>query len=297
MGNDTRMATPTAYMDYPFDGLSIGYAYAWGAEAMGTGRVRFCYGRGFENGLQSDYELNSMDDTDFAGLQWDVMKKGNRMLTIQSFGIYNLFNYPNFQDPIIDMGFGDLSGMDHRQDLGNMYHTSGTYLDKIQNFNYFLSAGWSRTDPNGNGFFNDFARMATTGPNTDSEDGYSIYAGIRYDIDDIGLKLGAEYNYGSRYWVSFSPGNDDMYLSKLATRGNAYELYMIYDLPTGEAISKYAKTFIRLGWQYYDYDYSGHFDWNMRPYDLDDDKAELQALGLNPVESANQVYLTFEAYF
>jgi hypothetical protein len=141
-----------------------------------------------------------------------------------------------------------------------------------------------------------------TGPNTESENGYSIFTGIRYDIDNLGLKLGAEYNYGSQYWVSFSPGHDDIYMSKLATRGNAYELYMIYDLPTGLPISKYAKTFIRLGWQFYDYNYSGYFDWNVKPYSINDDKAKLDFLGrnvtgTNPVESANQVYLTFEAYF
>jgi hypothetical protein len=86
-------------------------------------------------------------------------------------------------------------------------------------------------------------------------------------------------------------------MSKLATRGNAYEIYLIYDLPTGEAISKFAKTFVRLGWQYYDYNYAGGSNYNFKPYDLDDDRAALQALGMNPVESANQVYLTFEAYF
>jgi hypothetical protein len=35
----------------------------------------------------------------------------------------------------------------------------------------------------------------------------------------------------------------------------------------------------------------------MKPYDLDDEQDKLRMLGLNPVESANQVYLTFEAYF
>ncbi|PID71485.1 MAG: hypothetical protein CSB34_07200 [Desulfobulbus propionicus] len=39
------------------------------------------------------------------------------------------------------------------------------------------------------------------------------------------------------------------------------------------------------------------FDWNMKPYDLDDDRAALQALGINPVATAHQLYLTFEAYF
>ncbi len=147
--------------------------------------------------------------------------------------------------------------------------------------------------------FNDYYAMAMgqSGYNTGSEDGYSVYLGVRYDLDDLGLKLGAEYNYGSQYWIAFTPGNDDLYLSKLATRGNTYEVYLIYDLPTGEAISQYAKTFIRLGYQYYDYNYSGVSDYNSKPYDLDDEQAALQMLGINPVESAHQVYLTFEAYF
>ena len=302
MGNDARMATPIAYMDYPFDGISLGYAYAWGNDMLGTGRIRFCYGRGFEDGLQSDNQSNKLNDTDFAGLSWDVFKSGHRFMNIQAFEVFNLFNYPNFQSDFVNFGAAfpqDQGGFGLEKNLGNLYHTSAVYMDKVAGLNYFLAGGWSRTDPNANGFFNDFAGMAmgTTGPNTDSEDGYSIYAGIRYDIDSIGLKLGAEYNYGSQYWVAFTPGHDDLYQSKLATRGNAYELYLIYDLPTGEAISKYAKTFVRLGWQYYDYNYAGGFDWNMKPYDLDDEQQALQTLGINPVESANQVYLTFEAYF
>ena len=306
MGADSRLATPIAYMDYPFDGISLGYAYAWGAEAMGTGRIRFCYGRGFENGLQNDATA-SLDDTDFAGLSWDVMKKGNRFMNIQAFEVFNLFNYPNFQSDLVNFGAStpmSEGGFGTQMNLGNMYHTTAIYMDKIAGLNYFAAGGWSHTDPNDNGMFNDYAAMGAAQmmgmmpqTNSDSEDGYSFYAGIRYDLDDIGLKLGAEYNYGSQYWVAFTPGNDDLYQSKLATRGNAYELYMIYDLPTGEAISKYAKTFVRLGWQYFDYNYAGGFDWNMKPYDMDDDKSQLQMLGINPVESANQVYLTFEAYF
>ena len=298
MGTDTRMATPPAYMDYPFDGLSLGYAYNWGNDALGDGRIRFCYGRGFENGLENDLGPR-IDDTDFAGFSWDVFKKGPRFLNVQTFEAFNLFNYPAFSSDFVSYGAGlpqSLGGYGDQLNLGNVYHTSGVYMDKINNLNYFIAGGWSRTDPNANGMFNDYTSR-TSPYNTDSENGYSVYAGIRYDIDRLGLKLGAEYNYGSQYWIAFTPGHDDLYMSKLATRGNAYELYMIYDLPTGEAISKYAKTFLRLGWQYYDYNYSGGFDWNMKPYDLDDEKNQLQALGQNPVESANQVYLTFEAYF
>jgi hypothetical protein len=310
LGTDTRMATPVAYMDYPFDGVSLGYAYAWGSEAMGTGRIRFCYGRGFENGLQWDEatywsgsNIYPTDDTDFMGLSWDVMKQGNRFLNIQSFAVINMFNYPNFQDPIINAMASSSFGPLYTE--GNIYHTSAVYQDKISEFTYFIAGGWSMTDPSGKGMLNDYAGMSMgmTGPNTDSENGYSIYAGVRYDLPGVGLKFGAEYNWGSEYWIAFTPGHDDMYLSKLATRGQVAEVYMIYDLPTGEAISKYAETFIRLGYQHYWYDYTG-VDWNMKPYDIDN-PGEMTAAyamgvaggGLLPVESADQVYLTFDVYF
>ena len=149
--------------------------------------------------------------------------------------------------------------------------------------------------------FNDYAAMfaGQAGPNTSSENGYLFYAGVRYDFDDIGLKLGAEYNYGSQYWIAFTPAADDIYQSKLAARGQVFELYTIYDIPAGEAISQYGRAFIRLGYQYYDYAYAGSGDWNMYPYDLDSDMdlMKLQGMGLDPVDDAHQIYLTFEAFF
>jgi len=319
-GLDQRMATPVAYMDYPFDGISVGYAYSWGNEALGTGRIRFCYGRGFENGLQLENNFamaNSFtyptDDTDFAGLSWDVMKSGNRFLNIQSFAVMNMFNYPNFQDPIINAMAPSQMGINRAE--GNIYHTSAVYQDKVANLTYFIAGGWSRTDPGGQGMFNDYATAQIPQrdgsmlpnpnwrPNTDSEDGYSVYLGARYDLPDAGLKFGAEYNYGSQYWIAYTPGHDDLYLSKLGTRGSVAEVYMVYDLPTGEAISKYAKTFVRLGYQHYWFDYTG-VDWNVKPYDTDDAAMMTAAYMMAgqsgsqlPVESADQVYLSFDVYF
>jgi hypothetical protein len=291
MGADERMATPLAYMDWPFDGLSMGYAYRWGSEAMGTGRIRFCYGRAFEDGLESQ---DTIDDMDFGGLSWDVMKKENRFINIQSFVAVNVFNRPTFQDVFTE---SNIQQQLQQEDLGNIFHTSALYQDKIADVNFFAVGGWSMTDPadNGAGMFSD----PNVGPNTNSENGYSIYLGARYDIDPIGLKLGAEWNYGSQYWIAMNPGHDDLYNGKLAARGNVYEIYGIYDLPTGEAISKYAKTFIRFGYQRYEYNYSGSSDWNLKAYDLSNaaDVATLGAAGSDPVKSADQVYLTFETYF
>lgn len=293
-------ATPMAFMDWPFDGLTMGYAWNWGVEAMGESRLRFCYGRGFEAGLQAD-ETGSINDMDFAGFSWDAMKKDDMFAYIQVFKAFNLINYPNFQDPIINANFGTMSGMGDRKNLGNILHTSAVFHNKISNLHYFVAGGWSQTQPDADGMLNDFAAMAmrTAGPNTSEENGYSAYAGVRYDIDNVGLKVGAEFNYGSENWLAMSPGHDDIYMSKLATRGQVYEVYGLYDLPTGEAISKYAKTFIRFGYQHYEYDYSGSGDWNMAAYDLSDagDQAKLAMLGRDPAEQADQVYLTFEAFF
>jgi len=335
MGADARMATPIAYMDWPFDGISMGYAYRWGSEAMGTGRVRFCYGRGFEDGMSvtTVRSNTAAEDMDFAGLSWDLMKKGDRFVNIQSFMAFDVFNRPTMEDSFTEYSMeAGFDGLMAQKSVGDILHTSALYQDKIASVNFFAVGGWSRTDPNENGMFNDmYGMMMAQGmadqgytqeqiggalsmmglegaPHTETENGYSLYLGARYDIESAGLKLGAEWNYGSKYWVAMSPGHDDMYLGKLAARGNVYEIYGIYDLPAGEAISKYARTFIRFGYQHYQYDYSGSMDWNTRPYDMGS-QAEIGYLNemnqgitdmgmpTNTVDHANQIYLTFEAYF
>jgi hypothetical protein len=294
MNQDERMATPTAYMDWPFDGVSVGYAYnsLFGINDA-PGRVRVCWGRGFEDGLQQDLNGNNLDDTDFAGLSWDIYKKGNRFAYIQSFLAMNVFNYPA-SDTYDALGVTyDAYGMP-RENVGNLLHTSAVYMDKWQNLSYFGMLGWSRTDPDGSGMFNGPA----TGINTDSEDGYAVHVGVRYDIPNSLFKLGAEYNHGSKYWIGMTPGHDDLYQSKLAARGNVYEVYGIYDIPGGEAVSKYGKAFIRLGYQHYDYNYTGSGQWGYMPVDMDELLTDPNGFQMGaPIESADQVYMTFEAAF
>jgi hypothetical protein len=297
MNLSERSGTPLI-MDYPFDGVSLGYAYSWGGD-IGNGRVRICYGRGFEDGLQEDdgvgLNANGIDDTDFIGLSWDILQKGDRFLYAQSFLAANVpgATHPNAWG--WDITTTPPTPIPSIDNDGNILHSGLMYMDKIAGLNYFIAGGWSRTDPNENGLFNDYPGFFTTGTgiNTDSEDGYHAHLGIRYDIDPVGLKLGAEWNYGSKYWVGMTPGHDDLYASKIAARGNVYEVYGIYDLPTGPAISKYAKTFMRLGYQRYEYDYTGSNDWTLMPYSID----SLYAQGIDAIETADQVYLTLEVAF
>ncbi len=313
MGLDARMATPVEYMDYPFDGISMGYAYRslFGLDDF-PGRVRFCYGRGFEAG-PSDSNTTGLKDVDFAGLSWDIYKKGSRFVNVQSFIAMNMFNVPDgvtFANPVeysiwtidntqYDPMVSTKNMILDRANLGDIYHTAGVYMDKYQDLNYFLVGGWSRTNPKGvdelgTGLLSswwDDDYMA-------EKDGYSLYAGIRYDVPDSRVKLGLEYNWGSENWIAFTPGHDDLYASKLATRGSVAEAYMIYDLPAGEAISKYGKAFMRFGYQHYDYKYTGSGFWLGAPVDIDDLANDpLNAQFYTPVDSMDQVYVTFEAMF
>ena len=299
-GRDERMATPVAYMDYAFDGISLGYAYQnLGGLPEAPGRVRICYGRGFESG--PEVSSKGLKDTDFLGLSWDVYSKGSRFLNIQSFAAFDMFNVPDdvtFPNPL-EQAFASGNVTLDRTNLGNIYHTSAVYTDKVDGLNYFAAAGWSRTAPNGQDEVGN--GLLTSWWDKDyqaAKDGYSAYAGVRYDLADLGLKLGLEYNYGSKNWIAFTPGNDDLYASKLAVRGHVGEAYMIWSIPGGEKISKFADAFIRLGYQHYLYNYTGSGFWLGEPRDIDDLKTDpLTAQFYTPVDSMDQVYLTFEATF
>ncbi len=304
LGMDQKVATPLGYMDYAFDGFTLGWAYNLGND-LGSGKLRFCYGRGFEAGLTvrdipGSIGPQGLNDMDFAGFNWDVLQKGDRFLNVQVFGAYNLVNTPagvTFPNPLEQAGLIPGNGILDRANLGNIYHSSFVYMDKVSDMHWFLSAGWSHTDPAGYDELGN-SLLGNWWSELEDQDGYSVYAGVRYNLDDMRLKIGAEYNYGSEYWVSMSPGHDDLYGSKLATRGHVGEVYMVYDLPTGEAISKYAKTFMRLGFQYYKYDYTGSGSWLGAPADVDQLGSDpLNAQFFPGIDDQHQVYLTFEAFF
>ncbi|MEN8189027.1 MAG: DUF3373 family protein [Thermodesulfobacteriota bacterium] len=296
LGANSRMATPIHVMDYAFDGISIGYAYRWGAD-MGTGRVRFCYGRGFESGMST----TMLDDMDFGGLSWDVIKKGSRFVNVQSFMAANLVNTPDgvtFQNPLEANGIMAGDGYLDRANLGDILHTSLVYTDKFGPVNIYGTGAWSRTMADGYDEAGNTLLGSWWQDGEEEKDGYMVLVGARFDLDNVGLKFGAEFNWGSENWVSMSPAHDDLYNSKLATRGWASEVYMIWDLPTGEAISKYAQTFMRLGWQHYDYAYTGSGSWLGAPVDIDELASDpFNAQFYPAITTQEQVYLTFEAYF
>jgi hypothetical protein len=106
----------------------------------------------------------------------------------------------------------------------------------------FASGALSKTDP--------YANKSMLG-STESEMGYSYWIGTQFPslISDEG-RWGVEFNHGSKYWRPITYGEDTMIGSKIAARGNAYELY--FTEPLVDDILSF-----QLRYTYIDYDYSG----------------------------------------
>ncbi|WP_456453125.1 DUF3373 family protein, partial [Hydrogenimonas sp.] len=132
--------------------------------------------------------------------------------------------------------------------------------DFLDETNAFVSFAWSKTRPSGT-----HAASFLGGPyngvsanvdnvmlgSTDDETGNSIYVGTNFPVMFIeGGRLGLEYNHGSEYWRSFTYAEDTLAGSKLAARGDAYEVWYNQEL-----IGKTLTAQVR--YTYIDYDYTG----------------------------------------
>jgi hypothetical protein len=129
----------------------------------------------------------------------------------------------------------------------------------------------------------------------DTQTGWAAYLGLRYDLPS-NTKLGLEYNHGSEKWITFAPSADDMWTAKVGTRGNVYEVYAIQELNLKPISSYLAKAFFKVGYQYYDFEYTGSNNWVGAPQKISKlTGAELQLLA--PVKIAQNIYGTFEVRF
>ena len=99
----------------------------------------------------------------------------------------------------------------------------------------------------------------------DKKTGSSIYTGVQVPGVMKGQRLGPEYNHGSKYWRSFTYGEDTLVGSKLSARGDAYEVYYILPI-VGKNLTA------QLSYIYIDYDYTGSdmfFGSTGKPQDVD----------------------------
>ena len=244
-----------------------------------------------------------MKDVNFAGINLVPYDTDNLHIELQVSKAFDIFAFPEFSSTFL----GPVS--QPNLNLGDITQYGGVVMGKLDDLgpgdlNLFLSAAASHTSPNdnalGGGPFPQFGLMWDTGTGKESHNGYGLYAGARYDIKSSGTKLGLEYNYGSKYWITFTPASDDMFTSKLGTRGSVYEAYVIQEL-NKKPIAKRGKAFFRLGYQYYDFQYTGSNNWVGAPQKING-LSSTPTLSTIPqffpvLKNAQDVYATFEVLF
>lgn len=252
-----RDATPVGLgVDYAMDGLAV--IYTPDIEALPGFKARLCYGKGFESGLR-DSNVNTLKDATFAGFNFDIYE--NRETGTLAQINYRAFNLNDLPEKAT-------------ANIGDVNHATALFMTKVAGVDWFASAGLSKTYPknvsnwrprvdmNSDGDVDDSGDTTMSpggllydeGGNKKSRTGNAIYLGTRIPYGKS--KFGLEYNYGSKYWVNFTPASDDIYGSKLATKGHVGELYWLYDL-TKKPVWKLSKVLFRLGYQHYIFNYSG----------------------------------------
>ena len=117
---------------------------------------------------------------------------------------------------------------------------------------------------------------------TDSETGTSVWLGINAPcpITPDVAKIGFEWNKGSKYWRSMTYGEDTYAGSKIATRGQAWEVYRNQQLTKSLTWG--------VSYVFMDYDYTGSnsfFGADGTPMTM----SQAQTAGQNPVAEAQDV--------
>lgn len=279
---------PGLLVDYAFDGATLGFAPD--IEPLPGFAAKVCYGRAYDSGYSETPGNSSPRDTDLMGVSVLALETPDARVDLQYQRGFNMMD--NIPGPNVKTNLGDIqewgfSALRTVRDLGPGDLTG------------FASGAISAASPNSNrynvGFGSSNPGLLCDGTDCQNRTGSAYYVGARYDIHKTLTKLGAEFNHGSENWISFVPAGDDMWTSKLGTRGNVYEVYALQDL--GRApIARDGRVLFRLGWQYYDFQYTGSNSWIGGAHSIKDLTAA-QAQFMAPLKSAYDLYTSFEVRF
>jgi hypothetical protein len=292
---------PSILVDYAFDGMVLGYAPD--IDALPGAYAKVCYGRGFESGMNignnnTTIPTNSLKDTDMLGISAVPYDTDPLRLWVQYNRGFNIFDFPVMQNTV----FGNTAPATN---LGSIDWYGAGVLSTLKkvgpgNLNFFVDGALSVTHPNDNvsgqaGFQGLMTGAFFAPEKATSRTGWAVYTGVRYDLPSK-TKLGFEFNHGSGNWITFAPAADDMWTSKVGTRGNVYEPYIIQELDLKPISSYLSKTFFRLGYQYYDFEYTGSNNWVGKPQKISTIRSS-DIMLMAPVTKAHDVYATFEVHF
>ncbi len=309
--------TPGLLVDYAFDGGTIGYAPD--INALPGAYAKFCFGKGFDSGFRTGGSSNTMKDVWLIGVNAVPIDTDNFHVEVQWNRALDIFAFPENDSFNIFGTNGARQGSVANANIGDIDQYGAVVMGKINDLgigdlNLFLSPAVSVTHPNGR--FTDFSSLfgapagsvqyglmwdtyapmfGQTGVQMKSYAGEAVYLGGRYDIKSTGTKIGVEYNYGTKNWITFTPASDDMWTSKLGARGSVYEAYVIQSL-NKKPIAKRGNAFFRLGYQYYSFSDTGSNNWVGGSQSIS--SLNVNSIQLfSPLKHASDIYLTFDVVF
>jgi len=298
---DDKAKSPMGHIiNMEFDGASASMQLGNFVPGM---YAKLCLGRGLTNATgwssqatayvgsptggstQPNYtdDSSNLENVDMVGVifkpydngQYSVMTKYYRGFNVPGLAITNSPMMPTY-NPALPMAqmqsFGDMDGAAISAKVEGIGNEINDFLDETI---IFASYAWSQTKPE--------AGQAMLG-SLDKKSGSSIWIGTQMP-NLTGGKFGLEYNKGSKYWRSFTYGEDTMIGSKLAARGSAIEAYWTQPL-IKDVFS------MQLRYTKIDYDYTGStafFGDGGAPMTM----AQAQTMGMDPVESAQDIRLYF----
>ncbi len=273
-------ASPLSHaINWQFDGASLGFDISKPTHVEGM-NFKICWGQGFESGPASgnsyamDYS-SDVKDVHFLGYIFRLYDDGKTTvsnmtaramkvtdgftgLTAMPFAINGL-DYNNdgaFDTFTLSANTGGyISRFEPSANIGDMDLITLLMQTKYEGWDFFLSLAGNMAHPDGQSqsammqFMGTDAMLNSDG-GQESRSGQSVWLGVKAPIAFTKGSLGFEYNWGSKYWFGFNGGEDTLGASKLATRGQVYELY--YHQPVVGT-----KFLISLGGQYFDYKYTG----------------------------------------
>ena len=257
--NTTRKGTYSALL---YDGAADGVVFSTDltkVTSVPNTVLRVGYAKGYAYSESSPYATNAfigpanndVDDTNVLGIFLDTSIKGVENSLIQ-------LSYSRMFD-IIANPLDTNTSNNHNPNIGDvdMYGAMLEFTDfKDTHLDMFAQFGYSVAHPNGESYIiqnpitgekYQIGLLSQNG-DTSTKSGYATWLGGRYGFGEKQkYKIGLEYNYGSKNWINLTQGSFDIY-NKLATRGSAYETYLMY------VINRYAN--LRLGYIYIDYHYT-----------------------------------------
>ncbi len=266
-------------INWQFDGASLNFGLEDVTGIPGAA-FKFCYGVGFEGDWGNSSSLNNsqpdVSDVHLAGFIAHLFDNDNSSfvlnyahasnitdgftgLTVMPFIVsradtngdgtneyffdQNTGGFVSRIEPMTNIGDWDAATLLYRTNLS----------ERLGDIDVFLSGSWSHTHPSqiSKNPFYEIMGMGLLSSNGElkDRDGYAIHVGATFPMPHD-ARLGVEYNWGSQYWFNFTGAEDSLVASKMAARGQVYELYYIQPI-FGQNF------FVKFGGQYYDYDYTG----------------------------------------